>query len=340
MAVLQIPQPQPSPTPERFFQLANAYQATAVLKAAVEFDLFTAIHEGAVTPDQLASRLHSDARRVRILCDFMAVEGLLLKHDGRYTLAPDAEMFLVRTSPVYLGGTLGFLLHPGNVDKFNNLTHIVREGVAPDDGDLVLENPFWVEFANGMGRLMRMPAEGIADYLRADAGRPWKVLDIAAGHGLFGITLARHNRRANIVAVDWPAVLEVARENAAKAGVAERYSTLPGSAFEVDFGTGYDVVLLTNFLHHFDPATNVQLLKKIHAAMSPGGCVVTLEFVPEEDRISPPMAAKFAIVMLAGTAGGDAYPFSEYRRMFRDAGFSSTELVRMLGPQSLVVARA
>src|SRR5437667_349702 len=84
------------------------------------------------------------------------------------------------------------------------------------------------------------------------AGEPWKVLDIAAGHGLFGIAVARQNPNSQIVALDWSNVLAVAQENARAAGLGDRYHTLPGSAFEVDYGGDYDLVLLTNFLHHFD----------------------------------------------------------------------------------------
>ena len=80
----------------------------------------------------------------------------------------------------------------------------------------------------------------------------------------------KHNANAKVTGVDWANVLEVAKENAAKAGVADRYSTIPGSAFDVDFGTGYDIVLIPNFLHHFDPATNEKLLRKVHAALADG----------------------------------------------------------------------
>ncbi len=337
MAVLHMPQLEPQPTPERFFQAVNSYQITAAIRAAVELDLFTAIHEGAATPVDLAVRLRSDTRRVRILCDFLCVEGLLAKRDGRYELPPDSAMFLVRTSPAYLGGILRFLLHPDNLRKAENLTAIVRDGVSQDDTRA--DNPFWVDFARSMAPLMRMPAEAIAGELRADKGEPWRVLDIAAGHGMFGISIARRNPRAHIVAVDWPGVLDVARENAQQAGLAERYETRPGSAFEVDFGSGYDVVLLTNFLHHFGPAENVGLLRKVQAALKPGGRAVALEFVPEEDRVSPPTAAKFALLMLAGTVSGDAYPYSAYQRMFCDAGFASTELIELPGTESLVIAR-
>ena len=84
---------------------------------------------------------------------------------------------------------------------------------------------------------------------------------------------------------------------------------------------GYDIVLLTNFLHHFDRPTCVGLLQKVHAALRPGGRAAALEFVPAEDRISPPMAAAFSMMMLATTVAGDAYTFQELAGMYRDAGF-------------------
>jgi SAM-dependent methyltransferase len=116
--------------------------------------------------------------------------------------------------------------------------------------------------------------------------------------------------------------LEVARENAQQAGVADRYHTIEGSAFDVEFGSGYDLVLITNFLHHFDPPTNETLLRKIHAALADGGRVATLEFIPNDDRVTPPDSAGFSMMMLVGTPSGDAYTFAELEKMFANAGFS------------------
>src|SRR5206468_379909 len=104
-------------------------------------------------------------------------------------------------------------------------------------------------------------------------------------------------------------------------GVGARVQLRPGDAFTTDFGTGWDLVLLTNFLHHFDPPTCERLLAKTRAALAPGGRAVAVEFVPDEDRISPPEAAAFSLVMLATTPAGDAYTFREYEGMFRRAGF-------------------
>jgi SAM-dependent methyltransferase len=319
------------PSPILFFQTITAYQRSAAIQAAIVLDIFTAVGEcgeGGATAAQVAERRKTAERGARILCDSLTVIGFLSKQGDRYRLTPDSAMFLDRRSPAYLGTAAQFLLSPQVVEYFNHLAAAVRKGGTADQnaGTTSPENPVWVEFARGMAPLMRLPAEMIARNLGADQAGPWKVLDIAAGHGLFGVTLATHNQNAQIVAVDWPMVLEVARENARAAGVAERYQTLPGSAFDVDYGTGYDVVLLTNFLHHFDVPTCEKLLRKVHAALKPGGRAVTLEFVPNEDRVSPPDSATFSLVMLATTPGGDAYTFSELESMCRNAGFARSEI--------------
>jgi cyclopropane fatty-acyl-phospholipid synthase-like methyltransferase len=166
-----------------------------------------------------------------------------------------------------------------------------------------------------------------------------KVLDVAAGHGMFGIVLAHRNPGVEVVAVDWPGVLAVASENAARMGVADRHRTQPGDAFTVDYGTGYDLVLLTNFLHHFDVPTNTTLLRKAADALKPGGRAVILEFVPNEDRVTPPMAAGFSLTMLAGTPAGDTYTLAQLRQMAADAGFGGSVSAHPLPmPETVVVA--
>ncbi len=330
------------PSPLLFFDTVNSFHKSEVLKAAVELEVFTAIDEGAATAQEIARRCKTSERGMRTLCDFLVVIGFLNKAESRYSLTLDSTVFLSKRSPAYIGGAITFLHTPMMVDAFRNVAEAVRKGgtALAGAGAVEHENPIWVEFARAMAPLMMMPAELIATLLKADAAPEWKVLDIAAGHGMFGISIAKHNPNAQIVALDWPNVLAVARENAERAGVAGRHTLLPGSAFEVDFGADYDLVLLTNFLHHFDFQTCEQLLRKIHGALKPGGRVITFEFVPNEDRVSPPQPANFSMIMLVMTPGGDAYPFSEFERMFKNAGFSSSEL-RALPPsfESVVISQ-
>lgn len=316
------------PTPERIFNTLNAYQQTAALRSAIELDIFTAIGEGANQPAAIAARVGAAERGVRTLCDFLTIHGFLTKTDGRYALAPDSAMFLDRRSPANMTSLIGFLGNAEARAHFENLTEAVRKGhSASDESDTTKpRDTHWVAFARSMAPLTVSAARFLAELLGAVEGKPCKVLDVAAGHGMFGVTFARQNPNAQIVALDWPPVLEVARENAEAAGVASRWKALPGSAFETDLGSGYDIVLLTNILHHFAPPTIETLLRRVHAALRPGGQAVTLEFVPNEDRVSPPTPAAFSLVMLTTTQGGDAYTFAEYQRMFRSAGFAETTL--------------
>jgi ubiquinone/menaquinone biosynthesis C-methylase UbiE len=330
------------PSPELFFQTLNAYQRSAAIKAAIELDLFTAVGEGAQTASELAERCKASERGTRILCDYLVVMGFLTKDGGRYGLTPDAAVFLDRRSPAYMGGVTEFLLSPSLVEGYSDLAAVVRAGTTllSEGGTVAPENPIWVKFARAMVPMMMPAAQQIAKILNDNGERELKVLDIAAGHGMFGITIAQENPRASVVALDWPNVLAVAKENAERAGVAGRYKTIEGSAFDSDFGTGFDAVLLTNFLHHFDPPTCETLLRKVHDSLAEGGRALALEFVPNDDRVSPPIPAAFSMTMLGSTPSGDAYTFAELERMFGNAGFSRSELRPLAAtPEQLIIAR-
>jgi ubiquinone/menaquinone biosynthesis C-methylase UbiE len=320
-------QTQKQPSPALVFDTFNAYQRTEALKAGIELELFTAIGEGNATAKAIAERCGASERGTRILCDFLTVAGFFTKQGNNYSLTPDSATFLDKRSPAYMGTVSEFILSDHIRDKFDHLTEAVRKGgsVAEDEA-FQPDHPMWVNFARAMQPMMAMPAQLIAQLIDAKHDRPLRVLDIAAGHGLFGLAFAKQNPQVEVTAVDWPKVVEVAKENAQATGVADRYHTNPGSAFDVDYGTGYDLVLLTNFLHHFDKATCETLLRKVHAALADDGRAVTLEFVPNDDRITPPQAAVFSMQMLGGTPAGDAYTFAELEQMFRNAGYRRSEL--------------
>ena len=319
--------PAGQPTPALLFDTLNAHQRTEAIKAAIELDLFTAIAEGKTKASEIAQACEASERGIRILCDYLVIIGFLTKTDNRYGLTPDSAMFLDKHSPAYMGTVIEFILSPHVIDNFRDFTSSVkRGGSAPDAASIQPDSIMWVKFARAMAPMMAMPSQLLAPLVDPNANEKLKILDVAAGHGLYGLAFAKQNPQAEVTAVDWPNVLEVAKENARAAGVLDRYQTKPGSAFDVDYGTGYDIVLLTNFLHHFDVPTCEGLLRKVYAALKDGGRAVTLEFVPNPDRVSPPQAASFSIMMLGMTPSGDAYTFGELDQMFRNAGFSRSEM--------------
>jgi precorrin-6B methylase 2 len=327
----------------RIFDAFTGYQRTAAVKAAIDLDLFTAIGSGAMTLPELAAQCGAAERGVRALANRLVVDGFLTKDGERYGLAPDAAIFLDRNSPACVGSMIKFLTAPAIRAAFDSLTEAVRRGGTALDqqGSLEPNHPVWVEFARAMAPAAAMTAEVLAALLAHEGAVRGDALDIAAGHGLFGITLARHNPELRVVALDWPAVLEVAAENARVAGVAARFTSRPGSAFDVDWGTGHSLVLLTNFLHHFDPATCETLLRRTRAALAPGGRAVVVEFVTDDSRVSPPEAGAFSLTMLASTPAGDAYTLAEYERMFSAAGFTGVALHQLAPtPQQVLLATA
>ena len=328
--------------PVRVFEMMTAYQQTAALHAAIELDLFTAVADGHTTIAQLASHCQTSERGLRILADYWTVHGLLTKQQDQYSLTAESAAFLNRKSPTYLGAMTGFLAGSHIRRQFDSLADAVRKGgVAVDDaGSTASHYEGWVDFANSMTAMMGPAAMQIAQIVNEPHHAPLAVLDVAASHGIFGFTIAQQNPRARITALDWPNVLEVTKANAERLGLASRLSTIAGDAFTVDLGGPYDVILLTNLLHHFDHAANVCLLKRLKAALKPNGRVFTLEFVPNDDRVSPPSPASFALVMLASTPAGDAFTFGEFARMFNEAGFSSNTFIPLDGtPEALILSQ-
>ena len=310
----------PDVSPHPFIEHLLGFQKTAALKAAVALDLFSAIGKGSETAAALASRVKASERGVRILCDYLTVAGHLEKSGDAYRLTPSAAVFLDRASPACMTSVVDFLASPIVIARYlGDPEAIVRNGGAVNEASLAPEDPSWVTFAKSMVPFMAPVAQGVASAVAAWSPPPMRILDIAAGHGIFGIALAAKIPGAQLTALDWPNVLAVARENATKAGLIERFSTIAGSAFDVDWGRGYDVVLLPNFLHHFDRATNESLLRRAHDALAPGGRVVVVEMVPNDDRVTPPFPATFAFMMLGGTQHGDAYTLKEFEAMARAA---------------------
>jgi 2-polyprenyl-3-methyl-5-hydroxy-6-metoxy-1,4-benzoquinol methylase len=334
---------QAPPNPALFFDTLNAYQRSEALATAIEVKLFTAIADGCATAAQIAKQCRLAERGARVLLDYLAALGFLTKADGKYSLTDDSATFLNEHSPAYAGAASQFLRSPQQLANFRALTDRVRNGGAPADHTILEAGPaadeMWVKFARGMTGFMRLPAGMLAGRLMTGVTSPMKILDVASSHGAFGIAMALANPKVRLVALDFPAVVQVTRENAAKAGILDRFETIAGDAFKVDFGSNYDLILLPNILHHFDTATCETLLKKTHAALAPKGRAAIVEFIPNADRVSPPNPAMFSLVMLANTPAGDAYTAAELRQMLTRAGFGGCSFEDLMpGMQQLVIA--
>ncbi|NOT30063.1 MAG: methyltransferase type 12, partial [Planctomycetes bacterium] len=185
----------PQPTPERIFGTLTAYQTSAALAAAVELDLFTLVAAGNETLGALARATKASERGLRALCNHLVAHEFLAKQGERYRCTPEAATFLDRRSPAYMGSVAGFLNSPRLGRCFDDALGAVKRGgtVDPEGGTTSAENPVWVDFARAMQPMARAFAPALADVV-CRHGAPRRVLDVAAGHGLYGIEIARRAR--------------------------------------------------------------------------------------------------------------------------------------------------
>ncbi len=317
-----------TPLPEKIFAAVKAFQRTAALKAALTLDLFTAIGAGPADVAGLAARVGANPRGVRVLADYLTMLGLLEREGERWVLTAESAAYLDRRSPSFLADAIdSAYLSDFTLDAYARLAEAVRRGATALDarGTLAPEHPYWPDFARAHAPFGRKIGPVLARVLGvADAG-PMKVLDIACGHGLYGISVARANRDVQLFAQDWPDVLAAARAHAAEAGVGVRFHELVGDALSSDLGSGYDLALVVNFLPDLDTDGCVWLLTRVRAALKPNGRVAVLQLVPNESRLGPPVALTLALELLVTTPAGDTYTYAELAEMFRRAGFARSE---------------
>jgi ubiquinone/menaquinone biosynthesis C-methylase UbiE len=106
---------------------------------------------------------------------------------------------------------------------------------------------------------------------------PIRLLDIGGGHGMFTIQFCSAHPNLQATIIDSPEALESAKQFVAQYQLEERIELCAGDMWQMDWGQNYDLMLLFNFIHHFDANTNKKLLQKVYPALKPGGQVAILD---------------------------------------------------------------
>ena len=327
-------------TPERIGQLAWGYAPPLILEAAIRHKIFDLLEVGAKSVEQVAAESGASVRGLRIVMNALVGLELLSKDPHEvYSLTPESAEYLVSGKPTFMGGTIR---HTSSqlLPKWLRLNEIVQTGSSPagvnqEEGGAA----FFQQFVEDLFPRNYPAAKRLAELLQvADAQAPVRVLDLAAGSGVWSIALAQRSPQVTVTAVDWPGVLEVTRRVTARIGVEDRYLFVAGDLAQADFGAGHHVATLGHILHSEGEERSRALLKKTFAAMAPGGTIAIAEFLVDEGRRSPPMALLFAVNMLVATQNGDTFTFGEISGWLREAGFENARLVDMPSPSPLILA--
>ena len=326
-------------TPERVMQMAWGFAPTLILETGVRHRVFDILDAGPKTVAQVAAEAGLAARGARILLDALVGLQLVEREGEAYRLGPEAALFLVTTKPSFQGG---MLRHTSTqlIPKWLTLSEVVQTGrpyTAVNQQQSGAE--FFRDFVEDIFAMSYPGARSLAGTLGlAQATSPIKVLDLAAGSGVWGIALAQASPQVQVTAVDWPEVLPVTKRVADRMGVGERFSYVAGDINEAEFGSGYQVATLGHIIHSEGEELGRALLKKTFAALAPGGTIAIAEMIPNDDRTGPPFPLLFAVNMLINTERGDTYTFAEMSGWLKDAGFTNPRLVEAPSISPLLLA--
>jgi hypothetical protein len=329
-------------TPENCMKLGLGFMASKTLLSAIELGVFTILAAGPKTADELTAQLGLHSRSALDFYDTLVSLGMLERADGVYRNTPETDHFLVRGKPSYIGG----LLEMANerLYKFwGSLTEGLRTGLPQNEvktGGTGLFEALYNDpgrlrlFLGAMTGLSMGASRGIAEKF------PWKdyqtVVDVGGAQGglLVQVCLAHQHLRGHNF--DLPVVGPIFEEYVATNGLSDRLSFLPGNFFEDALPTA-DVITMGHILHDWDLDEKRMLLDKAYAALPEGGALIVFEALIDDERRQNAFGLLMSLNMLIETPGGFDYTGKDCSGWMREAGFSSTRVEHLAGPDSMVV---
>jgi len=326
-------------TPERLMQFGSAYAPPLIIGAAARNKVFDTLAGGPKTVEEVAKATGCSIRGLRAIMNALVGLDLLSKEGNKYSLTPESEAFLVSNKPGTLAG-----FFPMNMRRliplWLKLDEIVRTGRPAEARNQ--EHPgteFFTELVENIIPASYASARALADHLKvAEAKQPIRVLDVAAGSGIWGIVLAQKSSQVQVTAVDWAGMIPTTKQVTQKFGVADRFKFIEGDIAEADFGSGYDIATLGHILHSEGQDRSRHLLKKTFGALKPGGTIAIGEWIVNDERTEPLPALIFAVNMLVGTEKGDTFSFKEIKSWLEEAGFKNARTLEAPAPSPLILA--
>jgi precorrin-6B methylase 2 len=327
------------PTPDRILQMAWGFAPLLILEAACSNGIFDTLRDGPRGLDGLVAATGASERGVRAIANALVGLGFLTNTDGLYRLTPESETYLTSGNQASFAPFLKHFtrqLLPGWLE----LSEVVRTGNPA--AAVNREGPgsaFSSEFVDSIFPLSYPAARRLGEHLGIpSAVARVSVLDLGAGSGVWGIALAQQSRHVHVRAVDWPRVLEVTARVAARCGVGDRLEGVGGDLLQADLGTDHNVATIGHILHSEGEERSRALLRRVFAALHPGGTIAVQEFLLDESRQGPPAALIFGVNMVVNTDAGNTFTFGDIAAWLSAAGFINARQLEVPGPAPLILA--
>jgi ubiquinone/menaquinone biosynthesis C-methylase UbiE len=327
-------------TPERIMQMAWGYVPPLVLEAAIRHHVFDVLDSGPKDIWEVQKATGASARGLTAIMDALVGLNFLSKDEqNRFALTPESSTFLVSTKPTFFGGMIKHCSEQ-LIPRWLNLNEVVATGkpVTPVNEEKS-GGEFFHEFVLDIFPMSYGAAQALAAHMNyGSSGDPVRILDLAAGSGVWGIAQAQSSPRVHVTAVDWPEVIDVTKKTAAKFGLSDRFSFIEGDLLDVSFGSGHNVATLGHILHSEGETRSRKLLAKTFAALASGGTIAVQEFLVNKERTGPVNGLFFAVNMIVNTQEGNTWSFEEIGAWLEEAGFTNPRLLDAPGPSPLILA--
>lgn len=329
----------PNITSDRIQDALYGFARSQLLYTAIDLDLFTCIAKGADTVEILTEQLEVDPRGLRIFLDGLVGIGFLTKQGNVYQLPEDVDKYLVQENAHYMGGMVNHC--KGLYENWTQLTDVVRTG-HPAGGAQILADveSYFSELVKGLYVSNYPTAKNLAKALQIGTElKGLNILDVAGGSAVWSISFLEADPTSRATVLDYPTVTQVAETYIRKHNLSDRFGFLPGDLEEMEFPTAqFDLAILGNICHAMGPAASQKLFHNVAKALKPGGKIVIVDFVPDNQRSQPGWPLLFGVNMLICTSDGGVFTAEQYQQWLVDAGFNPPVLHSLESEVTAIVA--
>jgi len=319
--------------------LASGHAEARIVQTAVELRVFDALEARPLSSVAAAAQLQLNERALELLLNALAALGLLEKSGEKFALAGISRLYLLRSSPHYVGGMIGFDAMLWRA--WERLPEAIRTGLPARPPDMYQGDPGETEiFINAMDSLVKARGDTEALAGALDWSKIGTLLDVGSGPATYPIALCRRFPQLRAAIVDLPGTSKITGKFVAGAGLAARIDLIPADYRSDPLPGSFDAILLSNIIHGENQDRNAALMRKLAANLNPRGQLIIKDHILDDSRAEPAVGATFSLLMLLTTDGGRCYGLAEIAGWMKQAGLNRVERIDLPAPltSSLVIA--
>ena len=324
------------PQPETIQKLGSAAFPAFAMMAGMQLEVFTPLSEGPMSTEQLAEALGVGPAKLTPLLYALVSAGLLTIEDERFANTPEADRYLVRGKPTYLGDRHFF--YAARYQETMQTAASIRAGRPQAKIDFAsMSTKELAEFLRGLHPAARATGRDLVTRFDFSAHR--HLLDVGGGTGGVALAIAAACPKLRVTVIDLPSVMAITQQFIKEEGMNDRAEAIAGDVVCDPLPGRYDAAVLRAVIQVLSPEDARRLFHNLIQALEPGSPVYIVGQILDDSRLSPAETVAFNLVFINVYDEGQAYTEQEYRAWLTEAGFAEVDRVRLAGGLSLITAR-